>query len=146
MLREKIKKLFNRLSPCKFNNPLCKDSLFGCQCGTFIFVVAATVATAATVDFVIKSFQQPDLGGIEIPGGLAERGISFQITELLQEQAAELKKLHEEELKKEEEWKSIEEQKAQQEKLKEAVVKFGPLVLIGSAGLLMVIAKKRKKQ
>jgi len=148
MLREKIKKFFHRLSPCKFNNPLCKDNLFGCQCGTFIalLVTSAVITTVATVDSIVKSFQRPNLNTIEIPGGLAERPFSLQITEILQQQADELKKLHEEELKQEEEWKDIETQKAQQEKLKEAVVKFGPLVLIGSVGLLMVIVKKRKKQ
>lgn len=113
---------------------------------SWMAVLVTLVTTTATVNSIIKSLDQPKLNPIEIPGGLAERGISLQITEVLQQQASELKKLREEELKKEAEWESIEEQKAQQEKLKEAMSKFGPLVLIGSVGLVIVVLKKRKKQ
>lgn len=67
MLREKIKKLFNRLSPCRFSNPLCKDSLFGCQCGTWgmVAIAAATVGTGVYVSRQQKKAQSQAIQAAE---------------------------------------------------------------------------------
>ena len=32
-MKKQIKKLFNKLFPCHFNEPLCVDNFFGCRCG-----------------------------------------------------------------------------------------------------------------
>lgn len=32
-----IKKIFQQLFPCNFNEPLCKDNFFGCRCGKKLF-------------------------------------------------------------------------------------------------------------
>jgi len=32
-MKKQIKKLFNKLFPCNFNEPLCKNNLLGCRCG-----------------------------------------------------------------------------------------------------------------
>ena len=45
-------KLFKKLFPCKFNNPLCKDNPLGCRCGvigTTAAIIAAGVAMTAGV-------------------------------------------------------------------------------------------------
>jgi len=112
----------------------------------FLTYAGVTGVALLTANSIISMFDRPETNVTEIPGSLAMREFSPQIAQILQQQAEELKKLHEEELKQEEEEKSLEEQKAQQEKLKEAIAKYGPLVLIGSVGLLIVLLKKRKKR
>ena len=46
-------RLFKKLFPCKFNNPQCQDSLFGCKCGiigtTAALITAGVVAAAGAV-------------------------------------------------------------------------------------------------
>ena len=44
-----MRKFFKKLFPCKFNNPLCKDSLFGCRCGVIGTTAALITAGALAV-------------------------------------------------------------------------------------------------
>lgn len=113
---------------------------------TVAITTATAVPTAMTLNSIIQSFDRPETNVAEITGSLAVKEFSPQIAQLLQQQATELTKLHEEELKKEEEMQSLETQKVRQEKLQEAISKYGPLLLIGGGMLLVVLLKKRKKQ
>jgi len=46
-MKKQIKKFFDRLFPCNFNEPLCKDNLFGCRCGKGETTIQATPTTPA---------------------------------------------------------------------------------------------------
>ena len=50
-MKKQIKKLFNKLFTCNFNEPLCKDNFFGCRCGkgeTTLQQAPTTPAPSAT--------------------------------------------------------------------------------------------------
>ena len=44
-IKKAFRKTVNKLCPCKFG--ICKDKLFGCNCGTFIGLSAGTIGTIA---------------------------------------------------------------------------------------------------
>ncbi len=46
-MRKQIKKLFQKLFPCHFNEPLCKDNFFGCRCGKGETTIEAAPTTPA---------------------------------------------------------------------------------------------------
>ena len=46
-MKKQIKKLFNKLFPCHFNEPLCRNNLFGCRCGKGETTIQAAPTVAA---------------------------------------------------------------------------------------------------
>jgi len=42
-----MKRIFNRIFPCRFNEPLCEDSFFGCKCGKGETTIQAAPTTPA---------------------------------------------------------------------------------------------------
>ena len=113
------------------------------------FAVAATpyVGAAMTANSLISMFNQPKSSQVSIPGVEAARGLSPEVATALQRQQTELERLHQEELKKQEELATIETQVATKQKTENFLSKYGLFLVAGGVVLVTILAvrKRRKK-
>lgn len=106
--------------------------------------ILMTFGATMTADSLIKSLTAPSPQYTEMPGKLLQKSFDPQIAKILQESEAKLKALHKKEMELAKEQKVLAQSIQRRAKLKEMIVKYGPVALIAGVGLgVYFIAKRR---
>jgi len=71
-LKSRISRFFNRLFPCKFNEPLCKDNFFGCRCGKNFFSSKQTTTGVESIADPYKDVREKLNAWLTGPTGIGQ--------------------------------------------------------------------------